>query len=52
MVLNVMMFAHYLDFEMVPRDYQLKRSPLPKNSVNRKFKFRVTGHRHPLVRGQ
>ena len=52
MVMNVMMLAHYLELEMVPRDYQLRLSPLPKNSVNRKFRFRVTGHRHPLVRGQ
>ena len=48
MVLNVMMAAHYLDLEMVPRDYELKLSPLPKNSVNRKFRFQVAGHRHPL----
>ena len=52
MVVNLMMLAHYLELEMVPRDYQLRLSPLPKNSVNRKFRFRVTGHRHPLVRGQ
>ncbi|MDE3264209.1 MAG: cytochrome P450 [Acidobacteriota bacterium] len=52
MVMNVLMLAHYLDLEMVPRDYRLRRNPLPKNSVNRKFRFRVTGHRHPLERGQ
>jgi len=52
MVMNLMTFAHYLEAETVPRDYQLKLSPIPKNSVNRKFKFKVTGHRHPLVRGQ
>ena len=52
MVINVLAVAHFLDLEMSPSDYALKRSPMPKNSVNRKFKFRVTGHRHPLVRGQ
>lgn len=52
MVMNLLMFAHYLELELVPRDYQLKLSPVPKNSVNKKFRFRVTGHRHPLVRGQ
>lgn len=48
MVMNLLMLAHYLDLEMVPRDYELKLSPLPKNSVSRKFRFRVAGHRHPL----
>ena len=52
MVMNVLMLAHYLELETVPRDYRLRRNPLPKNSVNRKFRFRVTGHRHPLERGQ
>ncbi len=52
MVMNLLMIARYLELETVPRDYRLRRSPLPKNSVNRKFKFRVTGHRHPLERGQ
>ncbi len=52
MVMNVLMLAHYLELETVPRDYRLRRNPLPKNSVNRKFKFRVTGHRHPLEPGQ
>ena len=48
MVMNVLMVARYLELEMVPRDYRLKRSPLPKNSVNRKFKFRVVSHRRPF----
>ncbi len=48
MVMNVLMLARHLELEMVPRDYRLKLSPFPKNSVNKKFKFRVTGHRHPL----
>ena len=48
MVMNVLMLARYLELEMVPRDYRLKLSPLPKNSVNRKFRFRVARHRRPL----
>ena len=48
MVANLLLVARHLDLELVPRDYQLRRSPLPKVSPNRKFKFRVKGHRHSL----
>ena len=48
MVANLLLIARHLKLELVPADYQLKLSPLPKTSPNRKFKFRVTGLRHPL----
>ena len=48
MVVNVLMIAHHLELEMVPADYQLKVSPLPKLSPNKRFKFRVVRHRHAL----
>ena len=48
MAANLLLIARHLDLELVPADYQLKLSPLPKTSPNRKFKFRVTGLRHPL----
>lgn len=48
LVANLLLIARHLELELVPRDYQLKLSPLPKVSANRKFKFRVTGYRHPL----
>ena len=49
MVANLLLIARHLELELVPADYQLKLSPLPKTSPNRKFKFRVTGLRHPLA---
>lgn len=49
MVINVLFFVRYLDLEMVPKDYKLKISPFPKLAPARNFKFRVTGHRHPLI---
>ena len=48
MVANLLLIARHLELELVPADYRLKLSPLPKTSPNRKFKFRVTGLRHPL----
>ena len=48
MVANLLLIARHLEFEMVPKDYQLKLNPLPKTSPDKNFKFRVTGHRHPI----
>ena len=45
---NLLLIARHLKLELVPENYQLKLSPLPKTSPNKKFKFRVTGHRHPI----
>ena len=48
MAANLLLIARHLELELVPKDYQLKLSPLPKTSPNKKFKFRVTKLRHPL----
>ena len=48
MVANVLLLAHHLELEMVPADYRLKLSPLPKSSPDRKFKFRVKRIRNPI----
>ena len=48
MVANVLLLAHHLELEMVPADYRLKLSPLPKFSPNKKFKFRVKRVRNPI----
>ena len=48
LVANLLLIARHLDLELVPRDYRLKLSPLPKISPAKSFKFRVTGYRHPL----
>ena len=45
---NLLLLARHLDLELVPRDYELTVSPLPKVSPAKNFKFRVTGHRQPL----
>lgn len=48
MVMNLLLIAHHLELEMVPSDYELKLSPLPKLSPDKNFRFRVVRHRHPL----
>ncbi|MCY4427266.1 MAG: cytochrome P450 [Halieaceae bacterium] len=48
LVANILLVARHLDLELSPRNYKLKISPLPKTSPNRKFKFKVTGYRHPI----
>ena len=48
MAANLLLVARHLELELVPRDYRLKLSSLPKTCPDRNFKFRVTGHRHPL----
>ena len=49
MVANLLLIAHHLELEMVPGDYKLKLSPLPKFSPDRKFKFRVKRIRNPIA---
>lgn len=48
MAINVLLVARHLELEMVPADYKLRINPLPKLSPDKKFKFRVVRHRHPL----
>ena len=48
MVADLLLIAHHLELEMVPANYKLKLSPLPKFSPNKKFKFRVKRLRHPI----
>ena len=48
MVAELLLIAHHLELEMVPANYKLKLSPLPKFSPNKKFRFRVKRIRHPL----
>ena len=49
MVANLLLLAHHLELEMVPADYKLRLSPLPKFSPDRKFKFRVKRIRNPIA---
>ena len=37
-----------LELERAPENYRLKLSSLAKVCPDKHFKFRVTGHRHPL----
>lgn len=48
LVANLLLVAHHCDLEIVPKDYQLKLSPLPKFSPDKRFKFRVKSLRKPL----
>ena len=48
MAADLLLLAHHLEIEMVPANYKLKLSPLPKFSPNKKFKFRVKRVRHPI----
>lgn len=48
MSLNVLLLAHHLELEMVPRNYKLKITPFPKLHPNKRFKFRVKSIRNPL----
>lgn len=48
MVADLPLVAHCLDLEMVPANYKLKLSPLPKFSPDRKFGFRVKRIRNPI----
>ena len=48
MVANLLLLTHHLELEMVPANYKLKLSPLPKTSPSKKFKFRVKRIRNPI----
>ena len=48
MVADLLLIAHHLELELVPKNYKLKLSPIPKFSPNKKFKFRVKRIRNPL----
>ena len=48
MVADLLLLAHHLELEMVPANYRLKLSPLPKFSPDRKFGFRVRRVRNPI----
>lgn len=48
MVADLLLIAHHLELEMVPANYKLKLSPLPKTSPDKKFKYRVKRVRHPI----
>ena len=48
MAANLLLIARHLELELVPADYRLKLSGLPKASPDKKFKFRVAAHRHSL----
>jgi len=48
MALNLLLIARHLELEMVPANYRLRNSPLPKMSPAKSFKFRVKRVRHPL----
>lgn len=45
---NILLIARHPELELVPKNYKLKLSPLPKTSPDRRFKFRVTGYRRPV----
>ena len=49
MVADLLLLARHLELEMVPANYRLKISPLPKFSPDKKFKFRVKRIRHPIA---
>lgn len=48
LALNVLLIAHYLELELVPKNYKLRLSPFPKMSPAKNFRFRVIRQRHPL----
>ena len=51
MAANLLLIARHLELELVPRDYHLRLNPLPKVSPDKRFKFRVNRHRHPIGAG-
>ena len=48
MAANLLLIAHHFELELVPADYKLKLSPLPKICPDKKFRFRVKRIRNPL----
>lgn len=49
LALNLLMIARYFNFEIAPKNYQLKISPFPSMSPNKKLKFLVAEKRNELV---
>ena len=49
MAANLLLIARHLELEMVPANYKLKINPFPKLSMSKRFKYRVTRHRHPIA---
>lgn len=49
MVSCLLLITHHLELELMPKNYKLKLSPLPKYSPDKGFKFRVSNVRHPLA---
>ena len=45
---NLLMMAHYFTLEIAPKNYELKISPFPSMSPNRKLKFVVAEKRREL----
>lgn len=48
MVADLLLIAHHVELEMVPANYRLKISPVPKFSPDKRFRFRVKRVRHPI----
>ena len=48
LAVDLLLVARHLELEMVPANYKLKISPLPKMSPRKSFKFRVKRYRHPV----
>ncbi len=48
MVANILLIARHLELELVPKNYRLRLSPLPKTSPDKRFKFQVLRHRHTI----
>ena len=48
LAVNVLLIARHLELEMVPANYKLKLSSLPKISPANSFRFRVKRYRHPV----
>ena len=48
MAANTLLMARHLELELVPKNYKLRLDPLPKTSPDKRFKFQVTGYRHPI----
>ena len=48
LAVNLLMMVHYYKLEIVPKKYQLKISPFPSMSPNKKLKFLVSEKRNEL----
>ncbi len=48
LIVNLLLIAHYFTLEMSPADYELKISPFPSMSPDKKMKFVVSERRHEV----